>query len=459
MIPYPTKLAFATFHILLPKNRRVPLPSVSGSGSSLQQLSSSIVKVKLNLSGDGNNSNSSSDKDWFLDGKSIARQLKMDLGITDDKEDGGVGTNNTAETDEAKNKFTVSNDAMEAGRAAARALLMDRDGIDDDDKVGESESIESSKPRIARQLASTEDDKMDTKNEASPQQQSSSSESEGYFNLPSRKSHCYTICMVPPSAATTAWEQLTSVRKECKDPGFYRWPPHANILYPFIEPIYDKESNESKETQRIKFRNELAIQLSNAAKRCEAFDVTIDTFGTFGGKQRGVLWGYPRSSFAEHGNSNSDDIKDNEDEEEPLITLHQLLEEQFPMCKDQRKGGEFNPHMTVSHYATNVDALAAKERVMSSWKSVNFHVPEIYLLERKGDDGQFKIAATIPLGSGGSDKDVMMMHDPAESFDGMPLEEEDWVYHERMEMKNRRKRGNKRRKSRKQGADSSAEEE
>ena len=197
MIPYPTKLAFATFHILLPNNRRVPLPSVSGSGSSLQQFSSSIVKVKLNLSGDGNNSNSSSDKDWFLDGKSIARQLKMDLGITDDKEDGGVGTNNTAETDEAKNKFTVSNDAMEAGRAAARELLMDMDVIDDDDKAGESESIEDSKPTIARQLAST-DDKMDTNNEASPQQQSSSSESEGYFNLPSRKSHCYTICMVPP---------------------------------------------------------------------------------------------------------------------------------------------------------------------------------------------------------------------------------------------------------------------
>ena len=74
------------------------------------------------------------------------------------------------------------------------------------------------------------------------------------------------------------------------------------------------------------------------------------------------------------------------------------------------------------------------------------------------DDGQFKIAATIPLGSG-ANKDVKM-HDPAERFDGMPLEEEDWVYHERMEMKNRRKRGNKRRKSRrKQGADSSAEEE
>ena len=417
----------------------------------------------MNLSGDENNSNSSSDKDWFLDGKSIARQLKMDLGITDDEEDGGVGTNNTAETDEAKNKFTVSNDAMEAGRAAARELLMDMDGIDDDDKVGESESIEDSKPTIiARQLAST-DDKMDTNNEASPspQQQSSSYESEGYFNLPSRKSHCYTICMVPPSAATKAWEQLTTVRKECKDPGFFRWPPHANILYPFIEPIYDKESNESsKETQRIKFRNELAIQLSNAAKRCESFDVTIDTFGTFGGKQRGVLWGYPRSAFAKHGNSNSDDMKDNDDEEEPLITLHRLLEEQFPMCKDQRKGGEFNPHMTVSHYATNDDALAAKERVMSSWKSVtSFHVPEIYLLERKGDDGQFKIAATIPLGSGESNKDVKI-NDPAERFDGMPLEEEDWVYHERMEMKNRRKRGNKRRKSRrKQGADSSAEEE
>ena len=90
------------------------------------------------------------------------------------------------------------------------------------------------------------------------------------------------------------------------------------------------------------------------AEQCEPFDVTIDSFGTFGGKKRGVLWAYPKSKYA------LDNGADNEGES--LIALHSLLEQQFPMCKDQRKTGAFHPHMTVSHYANNDDALAAKRK-------------------------------------------------------------------------------------------------
>lgn len=39
------------------------------------------------------------------------------------------------------------------------------------------------------------------------------------------------------------------------------------------------------------------------------------------------------------------------------------------------------------------------------------------------------------------------MHDPPVSFPAMPEAEEEWVYVERMAMKNRRKEGNKRRRS------------
>ena len=81
----------------------------------------------------------------------------------------------------------------------------------------------------------------------------------------------------------------------------------------------------------------------------------------------------------------------------------------------------------------------------------------VYLLERKGDDGQFKIVATIPLGKGSK----TVYHDQALSFPAMPKVEEDWVFNERMEMKNRRKRGNKRRKrrSKRSNVDTSSEGE
>jgi 2'-5' RNA ligase len=221
------------------------------------------------------------------------------------------------------------------------------------------------------------------------------------------------------------------VRRECRDPGFYRWPPHANIVYPFLEPIYDE--SESKDDQRINFRNEIAMHLSKAAMQCEPFDVTLNSFGTFGGNQRGVLWAYPMSKYTQP--------RDNDDDE-PLINLHGLLEQQFPICNEQRKSGAFHPHITLSHYATNADALAAKEKIESGWEPVSFRAHEIYLLERKGDDGQFKISATISLGA---DSEVNF-HDPPIPFPAMPAMEEEWVHDERMAMKDRRKKGGKRRR-------------
>jgi len=128
------------------------------------------------------------------------------------------------------------------------------------------------------------------------------------------------------------------------------------------------------------------------------------------------------------------------------------------MCNDQRKGGSFHPHMTISHYVNNDDALAAKEKVEANWKPVSFHVPEIYLLERKGDEGQFKIAATVPLGKGSE----VELHDPPKPLPAMPTVEEEWVYEERMAMKERRKRGNRRRRrsgnSKERGASDESQE-
>ena len=411
---YPsTKLAFATLHIF---KRRVPsIPSAH------HHLQSTILKLSSDES-------PSETKDWFVDGREVARQLKMELGITS-KDDSDTTTDDTEiQDDEVSSKFKVSNDVLESGRAAARELLKDMMTTDDNDDI-----IQSKEDKV---VAS---EQTDTKEE------------KDYFNISSRKSHCYTICMVPPPSAMQAWEELTAIRKQCKDPGFYRWPPHANILYPFIEPKYDEKSEESKDDQLTTFRNEMSIQLSKAAERCEPFDVTIDTFGTFGGTQRGVMWAYPRSEYIQSTTTN------NGKELEPLHHLHRQLEEQFPMCKDQRKGGEFNPHMTISHYANNDTALEAKEEIESNWKPLSFHVPEIYLLERKGDDGQFKIAAAIPLGKGSK----TVYHEQALPFPAMPKVEEEWVYHERMEMKNRRKRGNKRRKrrSKRSNVDTSSEGE
>lgn len=99
--------------------------------------------------------------------------------------------------------------------------------------------------------------------------------------------------------------------------------------------------------------------------------------------------------------------------------------------------------MTISHYENSDGALKAKTEIEESWTTVSFKVSEIYLLMREGDDGQFKILATIPLGSNPEVK----FNDPALPFADMPLTEEDWVREERMAMKKRRN-GNRRRRNR-----------
>jgi 2'-5' RNA ligase superfamily len=58
--------------------------------------------------------------------------------------------------------------------------------------------------------------------------------------------HDWTVCMVPPPSSTTriVWDALNQARQQLADPGFYRWPPHANLLYPFLNCYHDNQRNQ-----------------------------------------------------------------------------------------------------------------------------------------------------------------------------------------------------------------------
>ena len=263
------------------------------------------------------------------------------------------------------------------------------------------------------------------------------------------KLHTMTVCMVPPPHNKSVWEAVTKARTELKDPGLFRWPPHANLLYPFLN-IDPSNSDETIHEEKFKL-------LGQAVSECEPFRVALDTFGTFGGTSRGVLFLHPRSFEIGAGNSDSDNDSNkpelgvNESTsapyQEPLIALQSTLFRYFPECPDQHKQGKFTPHMTISHFTSLEGALEGKAKVESWWSPhVEFDVTEIYLLKRVGDDGAFKIVATLPLGSAGKS---LQVHTPPVAFPEMPLEEEDWVREERMKMKARRNGNSNGRRGRK----------
>ena len=244
-----------------------------------------------------------------------------------------------------------------------------------------------------------------------------------------QKVHTSTVCMVPPESAVFAWEQLSKARLQLRDPGFYRWPPHANLLYPFVNLSTKTVVSGKDEINGAKLRLEYCLEkLGEAASQCSPFNVTLDTLGTFGGKKRGVLWMYPKS-FREDSLSTAN---------EPLIELQGYLQEVFPYCNDQQKiAGVYNPHITLTHCANVDDAEELKKDIENWWKPITFPCSEIYLLERSGDSGQFKILAIIKLG-GKSVEDRFKLFNPPKPFNHMPVKEDEWVYDERMKLKKRR---------------------
>jgi hypothetical protein len=156
---------------------------------------------------------------------------------------------------------------------------------------------------------SNDDDKSYPKDSSSPIDDNDSINKKNQnVDSPPKKFHHLSVCMVPPESAVNVWKRITKCRTELRDPGLFRWPPHVNLLYPFIgirgEDDAATNKNEADLPTAIpqELRDSSAVDkdvvngLIAACREIEPFDVCIHQFGTFGGKQRGVLWLYPDSS-------------------------------------------------------------------------------------------------------------------------------------------------------------------
>jgi 2'-5' RNA ligase len=255
--------------------------------------------------------------------------------------------------------------------------------------------------------------------------------------------HHSTIAIVPPSAATDAWiwDRCQGTRYKLRDRGYYRWPPHCNLIYPFIDPDSVGES---------------LLALKEAAASIPPFRITLSSLDTFGGYNRGVLWLDPVVSDGKL--SSIYDLQSS-----LTLALRSVHGDDLPLSS------RFTPHMTLCHYPTLTAARAGAAGLAAEWAAspVSFDVREVYVLERRGDGGQFRVAHRLPLhgvgegdehspfcrplcgdsgdsgiggdgegggdGGGGSDEGDTMR------FPFMPVEEEAWVREVRGEHKEGRR--------------------
>ena len=218
---------------------------------------------------------------------------------------------------------------------------------------------------------------------------------------PLSKVHHATVALVPPEEC---WPPIQEARLELRDRGIYRWPPHINLLYPFAP------------------ADEMALALARLAPAAAAlppFELDLDQLGTFGGRRRGVLWAAP-SDAAQLGR---------------LVELQAALQAAAPEFDDQQRvgGGGFVPHMTLSHFDSLDEAEAARAALAPRWRPIRFTLgggaagqTAVHLMWRDGGSGQFKRAASLPLGVA-PDAPLPPLLDPPHCFPQMPEEEEAWV--------------------------------
>jgi 2'-5' RNA ligase len=299
--------------------------------------------------------------------------------------------------------------------------------------------------------------------------------------------HHWTVCVVPPpSSSEEVWKAITEARTELRDPGLYRWPPHVNLLYPFVdchnrndgvaeggsanngteeeEEVDGAPENEGDSSLGSSSSNSCALvrrdvldKLRCACAKIEPFTVQLRRLGTFGSSKRGVLWLDPQCCVDDNdtnpealGEACSDDKE--ADSSSPLVRLQRRLEDEFPYCTAQRKAGSdgsYRPHMTLSHFANLEAALQAQATTEAWWSQLSslqtdVVVDRIYVLTRKGDDGQFERVAEVRLGSGAVTKgpEMIKCFAPDEArFPDMPAVEYVWVREERMALKKRRNGG------------------
>lgn len=227
------------------------------------------------------------------------------------------------------------------------------------------------------------------------------------------KQHTSTVALVPPEEV---WPPLQARRLQLRDKGLFRWPPHINLLYPFVPPGHYAAAIEA---------------MSAACASCSPFDLTLDSLGCFGGRSRGVLYCHPSSAR----------------ELELLCELQAALQAAVPHCDGQQRRGIFTPHATLTHFPSREAAEEAREALAKSWQPISFSSTEaVHILRRDGDGGQFERAWTLPLGG-----TLPPTHyDPPLRFAAMPAVEEDWVRQARKDAyrPGMRGRGNRRRRPR-----------
>lgn len=178
-----------------------------------------------------------------------------------------------------------------------------------------------------------------------------------------KKVHTTALCWIPQPG--DVHDAIQSVRRK-HDRQIKRWPPHVNLLYPFVP----EEEFEGA-----------ARALARALKDVRAFDVNLSDIRHF-----------------EHSPNKSYTAWLHPEETEEFKALQFACLAAYPHCNDQSEGGSFVPHLSVGQCKSRaaVDALITE----AGWKAAKLSCGEVCLISRAGKDDPFEVKWRVQLGEG-----------------------------------------------------------
>lgn len=174
------------------------------------------------------------------------------------------------------------------------------------------------------------------------------------------KTHLSTVALLPPRGV---WDPIQAIRRR-HDRQVMRWPPHINLLYPFLP----REEFDS-----------IVYTIAAICSAIDPFSLTLTEFRFIRHRTgRCTLWLAPEPV-------------------EPLRHLQSLLQTAFPECDDlSRFPSGFTPHLSVGQFANVEDCQRRRAELQAAWQPIRFTVTELVLMARE-DDTQFAIEQIVRL--------------------------------------------------------------
>lgn len=201
------------------------------------------------------------------------------------------------------------------------------------------------------------------------------------LKLPAHLTYKTAIALLPPSSIISPIEAVRSVH----DKNFKRWPPHINLIYPFLaSPLETSDSNAPRLSQAIQAR------LEKATSGIHAFRVSLnaDPPGTFHhSKSSKTVWLGP--------------VPDNN-----VKQLQAALQAEFAECDSDQRA--FTPHLSIGQARTDKVAEQLRKEISNkvaefgqfekgASRTLDWFVGKVYVIERKGFHGRFAVIGSVDL--------------------------------------------------------------